>query len=487
TSRQRGAESAWALSVEGGAKAEPAPAALAQGTRVEVRDLFYATPARLKFLKSPRTEFEHARDIIERLAMAHPAVAFSLADGGRSVLSLAAARGEGGRLARLAAVLGKDFQPNAVLVEAGREGFRLSGYIGVPTYNRSNAQAQHLFVNGRPVRDRLLSGAVKGAYQDVLSHDRHPVLALFLEAPADEVDVNVHPAKAEVRFREAQLVRGLIVAAIRHALAEAGHRASTTVAVGALANFRPAGSGENHHAVGGGWIPPMPPSADEVARAMAAQAPPGLNETAALPNLFTPPAGRAVSTEDSAAPSRNFPLGMARGQVHDTYVIAQTEDGLVIVDQHAAHERLVYERMKQALAAGGIVRQGLLLPEVVEMDSAAARRLAGRAGELAELGLVLEAFGSGAVVVREVPALLGDCDIQALVRDLASDLAEWSEALALKDRLADVCGTLACHGSVRAGRKLSAAEMNALLRQMEATPHSGQCNHGRPTYVELKL
>ncbi|MFA7428718.1 MAG: DNA mismatch repair endonuclease MutL [Rhodospirillaceae bacterium] len=486
TSRARGADSAWTLTVDAGAKGEPSPAAHPQGTRVEVRDLFYATPARLKFLKAARTEFQHAQDVIARLAMAHPQVAFSLSDGSRMALRLNAAQGElfDARLSRLSGVLGREFADNAVLVDAEREGIRLTGHIGLPTFNRGNAQHQYLFVNGRPCKDRLLHGAVRGAYQDFLAHDRHPVLALYLDLPARDVDVNVHPAKAEVRFREPGLVRGLIVGALRHALNQAGHRASTTVsgaALGALQAHDEVRPGlpfaHFHHA-------PHRPSAGQVAGAFAAQAPLGFGDRRELPRFDAPPAARPM---DVPAEGGEYPLGTARGQVHGTYIVSQTADGIVIVDQHAAHERLVYERMKQALDADGLKRQMLLIPEVVEMEEAAADRVLGRAAELAELGLLVEGFGPGTIVVREVPALLGDADVQGLVRDLADDLTEWDEALALKDRLADVCATMACHGSVRAGRRLNGDEMNALLRQMEATPHSGQCNHGRPTYVELKL
>jgi len=492
TSRAVGADEAWSLAVEGGRAGQPAPAAHARGTRVEVRDLFFATPARLKFLKAARTETQHAQDSLARLAMAHPGVGFTLGDGERRLLSLAPAEGElfAGRLKRLAALMGRDFADNAVAIEAQREGLRLTGYAGLPTLNRGNAQHQYLFVNGRPVRDKLLYGAIRGAYQDFLARDRHPLVALFLELPPDEVDVNVHPAKAEVRFRDPGLVRGLIVSACRHALAEAGHRASTTVSDSALGAFRP----QRQPGFQSAWGAPRSSLPRGLAEATAAyHAPLQQVRATTLPGLDGAPAAanaQAVAREAAEAerfPIDQYPLGAARAQLHGTYVVAQTADGIVIVDQHAAHERLVYERMKQQLGDSGVKRQMLLLPEVVELDGPAAERLAERAGELAELGLVLEAFGPGAVVVREVPALLGEVDVRGLVRDLADELAELGEALALRERLEQVCGTLACHGSVRAGRRLNAEEMNALLRQMEATPHSGQCNHGRPTYVELKL
>jgi DNA mismatch repair protein MutL len=482
-SRKRGASEAWSLTVEGGAKGATQPAAQPSGTRVEVRDLFYATPARLKFMKTPRSERDQAVDTVQRLAMAYPAISFTvIGDEDRVLLRLNAmgadlARDDtqAARRVRLAAILGRDFADNALAIDAAREGVRLTGLAGLPTLNRATARDQYLFVNGRPVRDKLLGGAVRGAYQDFLARDRHPMVALFVDLPEEEVDVNVHPAKAEVRFRDANLVRGLIVGALRHALAAAGHRASTTVAATALSAFRPGGRPQ------GGWGSAPSGFAPGLAEAAAAYHAPlspalGLDLPAAAPVAPT-----------AAPEAESYPLGAARAQLHDTYIVAQTAQGIVIVDQHAAHERLVYERMKASLAASGVARQMLLLPEVVELDEAAARRLAARAAELAELGLVLEPFGSGAVVVREVPALLGETDVQGLVRDLADELAELGDALALKERLEEVCGTLACHGSVRAGRRLTQAEMDALLRQMEATPHSGQCNHGRPTYVELRL
>ncbi|MGH7005220.1 MAG: DNA mismatch repair endonuclease MutL, partial [Alphaproteobacteria bacterium] len=439
---------------------------------------FYATPARLKFLKGERAEQMACVDAIERLAMAHPHIAFRiLADGERRLLDLPAEAGDllGARLARLGAMLGRDFGSNALEIEAEREGIRLSGHAGVPTFHRATSQHQYLFVNGRPVRDKLLYGAVRGAYQDFLARDRHPVLALFLNVPPREVDVNVHPAKAEVRFRDAGLVRGLIVGALKHALAEAGHRASTTVAEAALGAFRP---GTQGNAFAGSSIP------RGLAEAAAAYfAPPRSATAPALPGLDAPSAAPMPAGETSP----DYPLGVARGQLHATYIVAQTRDGIVIVDQHAAHERLVYERMKAMLDNGGVARQGLLLPEVIELDPRAVERLAARTRELDELGLQLEAFGPGAVVVRAVPALLGDTDVAGLVRDLADELEELGDAPSLKEKLEEVCGSMACHGSIRAGRRLTGDEMNALLRQMEATPHSGQCNHGRPTYVELKL
>ena len=488
-SRKRGAAEAWSIAVDAGAKGEARPAAQAQGTRVEVRDLFYATPARLKFMKTARAERDQAIDVVERLAMAHPEIAFAAtAEDSREILRLPALGGDlagrdprAARRERLAAVLGRSFADNALPIEAEREGVRLTGLAGLPTLNRATARDQYLFVNGRPVRDKLLLGAVRGAYQDFLARDRHPMVVLFLDLPGSEVDVNVHPAKAEVRFRDAGLVRGLIVGALKHALAAAGHRAATTVAEAALSALRPAGWTGN-----GGPHYPAAPAAMTRGLAEAAaefQAPLGGHVAAELDRPEARAADPAAPAEDLA----RYPLGAARAQVHETYIVAQTETGIVIVDQHAAHERLVYERMKEAMAATGVARQLLLIPEVVELEEAGAARLVARAPELAELGLVLEPFGAGAVVVREAPALLGEIDVQGLVRDLADELAELGGTFSLKEKLEEFCGTLACHGSVRAGRRLTPAEMNALLRQMEATPHSGQCNHGRPTYVELKL
>ena len=485
TSRAPGAENAWSLAVAGGAAGACAPAARQPGTTVTVEDLFYATPARLKFLKAPRTETAHAVDVVQRLAMCHPGIGFTLTCDGRAVLRDGPrADLPDGRLERLALVMGRAFAGNALAIDAGRGDVLLTGHAAVPTLSRASAGHQYLFVNGRPVRDRLLHGAVRAAYRDVLHQGRHPMVALFVDLPPEAVDVNVHPAKAEVRFRDAALVRGLIVGALTRALAAAGHRAATTVADRALAALEPRAHGHTRGHTQGRAPASFPGPASPAAQT------PGLQEVRAgyEAPLAAPSArieGAPEAADDAAAPS--WPLGVARGQVHGTYVVAQTEDGIVIVDQHAAHERILYERMKAALADAGVRRQILLIPEVVELDEAAAERLAARAGEFAELGLVLERFGRSAVVVREVPALAGDGDTQGLVRDLADELAEWDEATALRQRLGDICGTLACHGSVRAGRRLNADEMNALLRQMEATPRAGQCNHGRPTYVELKL
>jgi DNA mismatch repair protein MutL len=473
-SRPPGADAAWAVAVEGGRLSGPEPAAHPPGTRVEVRDLFFATPARLKFLKAARTEAAHALDALRRLAMVHAHAAFALVDDGRQVLTLAApalaaSDPDAARLERLGAVLGRAFAENAVPISAERDGVRLSGRAGLPTFHRGQPGMQYLFVNGRPVRDRLFQGAVRAAYADMVPAGRHPAWALFLDLPPEEVDVNVHPAKAEVRFRDVQAVRGLIVSGVRHGLAAAGGRPDTALAARALGAFRPGAFPPS-----GGAIRPPAGLAEAVA---AFQAPLGwIGAPAAAPG-----------GEAAAPPQTEHPLGAARCQLHATYVVAQTADGIVLVDQHAAHERLVYERMKRALDAGGVPSQMLLLPEPVELDTASVERLVARADELAELGLALEPFGPGAVLVRATPAPIGPCDAAGLIRDLADALAELDGAAPLRERLDGVAGRMACHGSVRAGRRLSEAEMNALLREMEATPRSGQCIHGRPTWVALGL
>ena len=487
TSRRPDDDEAWTVEVEGGELGSPQPAAHPPGTRLEINDLFYATPARLKFLKTPRTELGHVTEAIKRLAMSHPSVGFTLSDGDRDLLRLAPAQGDflDSCLKRLGAIMGRDFADNAIAINAEREGTLLSGYAGLPTLNRGNAQMQFLFVNGRPVRDKLFYGALRGAYRDFLASDRYPMVALFLEVPAANLDVNVHPAKTEVRFSDAALVRGLIVGAVKHGLAEAGHRASTTVADSALAAVQPGslplgrGGGSYSSYGGGGHVPHG--LADRTQSFFAPDS--GFEAPLSAPDAR----GGIDLSVSNGEDLVDYPLGVARAQLHETYIVSQTMDGIVIVDQHAAHERLVHERIKKSLETGRVKRQGLLIPEVVDLDETSAELLNRRQEELLELGLAIEAFGPGAVVVREVPALLGNCDIQGLIRDLADGLAESDETLALKDRLGDVTAKMACHGSVRAGRRLNAAEMNALLREMEATPHSGQCSHGRPTYVELKL
>ncbi|KCZ89486.1 DNA mismatch repair endonuclease MutL [Hyphomonas johnsonii] len=488
TSRADG-EDAADVFVESGRIEGPRPAAFTgrgeTGTRIEVRDLFHATPARLKFMKGERSETMAVTDAVKRLAMANPRVAFSLESNGRSLFRYAAeAEGETGQLGRLGAIMGRDFRENAIAIDAEREGVRLTGFAGLPTLNRGNAQMQFMFVNGRPVKDRMLNGVIRAAYQDFLARDRHPMAALFVELDPEYVDVNVHPAKTEVRFREPGNIRGLMIGALRHSLAAAGHRASTTVAGFALGKARPEEAMPtgalfaSRPSTGGGYAyqAPRPEAYDRS----------GFQDGPPQPFDYSDaPTARVETAPDM--PQQEFPLGVARAQLHETYIVAQTADGIVIVDQHAAHERLVYEDMKRQMAAGGVKRQALLIPDVVELTEDEAARVLERADELAELGLEIEPFGAGAVCVRATPALFGEMDAIGLIRDLADDFAEYESGLALTERFEEVMGNMACRGSVRAGRRLNGDEMNALLRQMEATPHSGQCNHGRPTYVELKL
>ncbi len=479
TSRVPGAGAAC-LAVSGGQQDPVRPAALNAGTVVELCDLFYATPARLKFLRSDRAEAQAIGDVVKRLAMAEPFVGFTLADvsngAPRMVLRAEPQSGDlfdalHGRLAR---ILGAEFVENAIRIDAEREGIRLIGYAALPTYSRGSAVAQYLFVNGRPVRDKMLYGALRAAYSDFLSRDRHPAAVLFIDCEPVRVDVNVHPAKAEVRFREPGLVRGLIVSGLRHALAEAGHRASTTVAGATLGAMRPEPAGPAR-------VYQMDrPSLGALRTAHTAQAP-GFEETSAA---FSARVEEVPVVEDAPA---DHPLGAARAQVHENYIIAQTADGMVIVDQHAAHERLVYEKLKRQMATNGVAAQALLIPEIVEMSEAEAAQLLAMAEELGRLGLTLESFGAGAVAVRETPAILGPVDAAAMLRDILDELADLGDSQSVQARIEAVLSRVACHGSVRSGRRMQAEEMNALLREMEATPHSGQCNHGRPTYVELKL
>ncbi len=486
TTRHAREPHAWALDVTGGDKGEPRPAALGEGTRVEVRDLFYATPARLKFLKSERSEGEAIREVVRRLAMSRPDVAFTLAGEERSPVTWPAALpGAPGRLARLAAILGAEFQANAVEVTGGREGLRVDGFAALPTLSRANSLGQYLFVNGRPVRDKLLIGVVRAAYADYLPRDRHPIVALFVTVDPREVDVNVHPAKAEVRFRDPGLARSLLIRALQEALARDGQRSATTGGSATIAAFRLPATPQR------GWDWRRSPARpDSRAFPVASRGSAGLGFAEAAQAAFdvgAPSADAQADVVDAAPELLDRPLGAARAQVHEAYIVAQTRHGIVIVDQHAAHERIVYERLKAAIEKTGLARQILLIPEIVELDEADVERLVARAEELARFGLAIELFGPGAVAVRETPELLGEIDAQALVRNLAEHMAEWDEALPLERRLMHVAATMACHGSVRAGRRLKAEEMNALLREMEATPNSGQCNHGRPTYVELKL
>ncbi|MCH4151938.1 MAG: DNA mismatch repair endonuclease MutL [Sphingobium sp.] len=479
-SRVRGHDG-WQLVVDNGVMGKQGPCALPPGTSVQISGLFERVPARRKFLRSPRAEYAACLDVVRRLAMAHPHIAFTLEHDGRRALHVQA--GEG-REARVAALTERDLADNHVIVSLEREGLRLSGVASLPTYNRGVADHLYLFVNGRPVRDRLLLGAVRGAYADLLARDRHPVLALFLDVPPSEVDVNVHPAKTEVRFRDPALVRGMIVSGLKRALDEAGVRSAQRPDQGAMAAWRPEPVSPTpigalpifeRRPEPAAYAPPQSPMLADAARQWGEYRP-------ATPQPFS----RAEAAVADAPAAQSFPLGVARGQVAKTYIVAEAEDGLVLVDQHAAHERLVLERMRRALEEGGqgVAAQALLLPQVVELDEPACDRLEARLGELRELGLELERFGPAAMLVRATPAMLGNGDAEGLVRDLADDLAEADEALSLRDRLNHVAATMACHGSVRAGRVLSVAEMNALLREMEVTPRSGQCNHGRPTWVK---
>ncbi len=501
----------WSIVVDGGRREAVRPAPAARGTRIEVTDLFSATPARLKFLKTDRAEAQAVAETVKRLALAHPYVRFSVAGDHLTAFDLPTESGDDGPLRRLTRLLGEDFAPNALAIDAEREGVILRGFAALPTYHRGTAAHVHATVNGRPVRDKLISGAVRAAYMDFLPSDRHPALLLAIACDPRLVDVNVHPAKSEVRFRDPGLVRGLIVGALKQAIAGAGHLASSTGGARTLAALRShtdAGtqlrlhSGISAHAPAAqvapsrafdGWQTPhgaFAPPANGFAEADDARFPPapGFAPEAAIGSQgpFAPPAADARADAAPAADTAQ-PLGAARAQVHENYIISQTEDGIVIVDQHAAHERLVYERLKRERMAAGIARQLMLIPEVVELDPSEADRLLAHADTLASLGLVIESFGAGAVAVQEVPAALVGGDIRGLVRDVADTLTEWGDTRALTERLDHVLATMACHGSVRSGRRLRPDEMNALLREMEATPFSGQCNHGRPTYVELKL
>jgi DNA mismatch repair protein MutL len=480
TSRHDEEPHAWSVEVDAGVKSHLKPAALGGGTRVEVRDLFYATPARLKFLKTDRTEADAIREAVRRLAMSRADVAITLAGEERASLSFAAALpGAAGRLVRLGEVLGADFRANAIAIHAAREGVTVEGFAALPTLSRANSLGQYLFVNGRAVRDKVLIGAVRAAYADYLPRDRYPLVALFVTLPASEVDVNVHPAKAEVRFRDAGLVRALILHGLKSGLAREARSAATTGGAGVLAALLPRRGPDAGHPT---W-PRNVGFADHTQASFDVGAPAASTAPVLGADFgFEPNAFAAMGSE-----AVDHPLGAARAQVHETYIVAQTRDGLIIVDQHAAHERIVYERLKSAFAHDGVARQILLIPEIVELDEPAVERLLAHSLELARYGIVLESFGPGAVALRETPALLGEIDGAGLVRDLTQHLEEWDETLPLERRLMHVAATMACHGSVRAGRRLKPAEMNALLREMEATPNSGQCNHGRPTYVELKL
>lgn len=485
-SRAKESENAWKIEVNGGEKSAPVPAAAQQGTRIEVRDLFYATPARLKFLKTAQGETGQCVDIVNRIALANPQIAFYLNDDGKKKIALQAQPGDlfDARLKRLSEVMGREFGENSLLIDAQRENLRISGYVSLPTLNKANSLSQYLFVNNRPVRDKLLLGAIKGAYQDVLAANRYPMCALFFDIDPAYVDVNVHPAKAEVRFYDNALVRGLLVSAIRHALNEGSGRTSSTLSLADIVQDK---------------IPDfdnLPPRADLGEPVLPQRGfqyqgsyGGGSRRQAVLPELE-----RNFSVK--AEPEREYlpedtetvgPLGLAKAQFLDTYIISQSEDAIIITDQHAAHERIVMEKMKENLGKGKAASQMLLIPEVVDLSLSDKTRLLEAAEELAKLGLAVEEFGSSAIIVRETPALLGDCDVKALITDLAEEMAEWGKEYVLSEKLHLVCATMACHGSVRAGRRLNLDEMNRLLRDMEKTPHAGQCNHGRPTYIELKI
>ncbi|WP_265516640.1 DNA mismatch repair endonuclease MutL [Nitratireductor luteus] len=497
-SRQAGGDSGAEIVVEGGRVGPVKPVAANRGTTVEVRDLFYATPARLKFMKSERAETAAITDIVKRIALAFPAVRFTLTGTDRGTTDLAAVPEDGeGLLRRISQILGREFPENALPIEAEREGVRLSGYASIPSFTRGNALNQFAYVNGRPVRDKLIAGAIRGAYMDALPRDRHAVAALFLDVDPALVDVNVHPAKADVRFRDPGLVRGLIVGAIRQALEASGMRAATTGAAAMLEAFQnpaagpAAGNGDGRSRFAAArspepWRMETSPSRPlEMAASSAGGF--GAGEQAAFSVDGAVSADTRAAAGDAPAEALRQPLGAARAQVHENYIVAQTEDALVIVDQHAAHERLVYEALKQAIHARPLPAQMLLMPEIVDLPEEDAERLGGHAAFLQRLGLGLERFGPGAVAVRETPSMLGEVDVPKLVRDLADEIAEHDTAETLKERIDHIAATMACHGSVRSGRRLRPEEMNALLRQMEATPGSGTCNHGRPTYIELKL
>ena len=496
-SRAQNSENAWKIEVCGGQKSEICPAALAKGTRIEVRDLFYATPARLKFLKTAAAETGQCVDILNRIALANPHISFYLSDEKSRKVALNAQQGElfDARLKRLADVMGREFGENSFLINAQRESLKISGYTSLPTLNKANSLSQYLFVNNRPVRDKLLLGAIKGAYQDVLAGGRYPMCALFFDIDPAYVDVNVHPAKAEVRFYDNALVRGLLVSAIRNGLNQASQRSANVLNVETLLQDKIPDFGEfppsetynlaetSSFRSQTNFYPQFssrPPSSAVYAK-----------NQATLPELERKLSVRVEEGENLAATmpqdESNGPLGMAKAQFHDTYIISQTEDSIIIIDQHAAHERIVMEKMKSALVNGQLSSQMLLLPEVIDLKPADKVRLLDAAEDLAKLGLVIEEFGTTAIIVRETPALLGECDVHAIIADLAEEMAEWGKGFELTEKLHLICATMACHGSVRAGRKLNIAEMNHLLREMERTPHSGQCNHGRPTYIELRV
>lgn len=476
TSRPKDASEAWCIRVDGGQKSEPMPAAAGFGTTVEVRDLFYATPARLKFMKSAQTEQAYIKDIINRLAMAYPAIGFSLADDKRRLVSYPPAAS---LFDRVSLVIGKNFKENAIPVQTSYEGIQLMGFVGLPTYTRATSTEQYLFVNGRFIRDKVLSGAIRGAFQGLIGHDTHPVLALFIKLPNEEVDVNVHPAKIEVRFRESGRIRGMLVASLRNALAEHGHKTATSISIGALEKATPHLIPEASVKTSG-----FRRTSTSAAAAFTPQKAFGFQDsfsvrTTPAPAPCIPP---EAATEDSPLPP---PLGFAKAQLHNTYIISQTPESIIITDQHAAHERLTYERLMSKIEAH-METQLLLVPEIIDLTADEVASLTARGEELKELGWVIDAFGPDCVAVREIPALLDKTDIKKTVQDLADTLKEFDDTILLKDKMKDICARMACHSSIRAGRVLTLDEMNALLRQMEACGSSGQCIHGRPTYIELK-
>ena len=494
-SRTKDAENAWKIEVNGGQKSEVMPAAHPKGTRIEVRDLFYATPARLKFLKASTSETAQCVDMLNRIAMANPHISFYLTADNKKKISLNACQGElfDARLSRLAEVMGREFGENSLLINAERENVRISGFVSLPTLNKANSLSQYLFVNDRPVRDKLLLGAIKGAYQDVLASNRYPMCALFFDVDPAFVDVNVHPAKAEVRFYDNALVRGLLVSSIRNALSQGAERAANTLDVEAFVQDSIPSFGqtvlpdttvlqEHTQQPVRSFYQSMMPIPHTASRRQA--------EFPALERAYSVKVENPIATEQSADTEGNIGhLGLAKAQFHDTYIIAQSEDSIVIVDQHAAHERIVMEKLKRSLTEGRqAATQILLIPEVVDLSLSDKVRLLEAADSLKSLGLVVEEFGSTAVIVREIPALLGDkVNVQEMIHNLAEEMAEWGKEYSLSEKLHLICATIACHGSVRAGRRLNVEEMNHLLREMEHTERSGQCNHGRPTYVELKL
>lgn len=496
TTRREGDENGWKIEVNGGVKSDVVPAAQTKGTRIEVRDLFYATPARLKFLKTTASETGQCVDIINRIALANPTISFYLTEDGKKKVSLNACQGElfDARLKRLADVMGRDFGENSLLIDAARENVRISGFVSLPTLNKANSLSQYLFVNNRPVRDKLLLGAIKGAYQDVLAHNRYPMCALFFDVDPAYVDVNVHPAKAEVRFYDNALVRGLLVGSIRQALSAGDRQTANNLDLAEfvhdnIPSFDSPRSLEQlpETAVLSEHVQP-----EAFRHSFQSFAPrPIVRSQTEFPELerkifsvkIDEPVGGTIPDAADIGP-----LGMPKAQFHNTYIISQTEDSIVIIDQHAAHERIVMEKLKNNLAGESkVATQILLIPEIVDLSISDKTRILENAEELQKLGLFVEEFGSTAVIVREVPALIADCNVKALIQDIADEMAEWGKGFTLTDKLHLVCATIACHGSVRAGRKLNIEEMNRLLRDMEHTEHSGQCNHGRPTYVELKL